>query len=131
VPARDRTPRGAIGRRVELPAVGERRRTGRAGRARRRRRRRRPKEPLAKATKGYVEAPAGSIAIAAAATTAAFQGNPVTGPNPFPSMRNMPRRRSRVAGETSELAEPWDDADESDWRESLEDLSERPCVALR
>jgi hypothetical protein len=43
----------------------------------------------------------------------------------------MPRRRSRVAGETSELAEPWDDADESDWRESLEDLSERPCVALR
>jgi len=37
----------------------------------------------------------------------------------------------RVAGEDSELAELWDDADEPEWRESLADLSERLRAALR
>lgn len=37
----------------------------------------------------------------------------------------------RVAGEESELAELWDDADKPEWRESLEDLSERLRTALR
>jgi hypothetical protein len=37
----------------------------------------------------------------------------------------------RVAGEESELAELWDDADEPEWRESLEDLAERLRSALR
>lgn len=32
---------------------------------------------------------------------------------------------ARVAGEESELAELWDDADEQEWRESLGELSER------
>nr|WP_306737180.1 DUF4259 domain-containing protein [Arthrobacter sp. ZGTC412] len=36
----------------------------------------------------------------------------------------------RVAGEGSEPAELWDDADEPEWRESLEDLSERLRAAL-
>jgi len=37
----------------------------------------------------------------------------------------------RVAGDESELAQLWDDADEPEWRESLEDLSERLRAALR
>jgi hypothetical protein len=37
----------------------------------------------------------------------------------------------RVASEESELAELWDDADEPEWRESLEDPSERLRAALR
>jgi hypothetical protein len=37
----------------------------------------------------------------------------------------------RVAGEESELAELWDDADEPKWRESLEDLAGRLRAALR
>lgn len=37
----------------------------------------------------------------------------------------------KVAGEDSELAELWDDADEPEWRESIEDLSERLRAALR
>jgi hypothetical protein len=37
----------------------------------------------------------------------------------------------RVAGEKSELGELWDDADEPEWRESLEDLAERLRTALR
>jgi hypothetical protein len=37
----------------------------------------------------------------------------------------------RVAAEKSELAELWDDADEPEWRESLEDLSERLRAPLR
>lgn len=37
----------------------------------------------------------------------------------------------RVAGEKSELAELCDDADEPEWRESLDDLTEQPRVALR
>lgn len=31
----------------------------------------------------------------------------------------------RVAGEKSELAELWDDADDPEWRESFENLAER------
>lgn len=37
----------------------------------------------------------------------------------------------RVAGEKSELAELWDDADEPKWRESLDDLTGRLRAALR
>jgi len=37
----------------------------------------------------------------------------------------------RVAGEESELAELWDDADEPEWSESLDELSERLRAALR
>lgn len=37
----------------------------------------------------------------------------------------------RVASDESELAELWDDADEPEWRESLEDLAERLRTALR
>lgn len=37
----------------------------------------------------------------------------------------------RVAGEKSDLAELWDNADEPEWRESLEDLKERLRTALR
>ncbi|MFF1253509.1 DUF4259 domain-containing protein [Pseudarthrobacter sp. NPDC058329] len=99
---------------------------------------------LAKPGNGYVEAPEGSIAIAAASIAAACQGNP---------SRDLPENVAdwvtahgaeltpedvelaleaveRVAGEKSELAELWDDADEPEWRESLEDLSERLCTAL-
>jgi hypothetical protein len=36
-----------------------------------------------------------------------------------------------VAGDDSELAELWDDADEPEWPENLEDLSERLRAALR
>jgi hypothetical protein len=38
---------------------------------------------------------------------------------------------ARVAGEESELAELWDDADEPEWRESLTELAERLQAALR
>lgn len=37
----------------------------------------------------------------------------------------------RVAGEESELGELWDDADEPEWRESLDALTERLRTALR
>lgn len=37
----------------------------------------------------------------------------------------------RVAGEESELAELWDDADEPEWRDSLGEFSERLRAALR
>lgn len=36
----------------------------------------------------------------------------------------------RVAGDESELAELWDDADEPEWRESRDDLTERLRAAL-
>jgi len=37
----------------------------------------------------------------------------------------------RIAGEESELAELWDDADEPEWRESVDDLAERLRTALK
>ncbi|WP_442852926.1 hypothetical protein [Arthrobacter sp. 135MFCol5.1] len=37
----------------------------------------------------------------------------------------------RVPGQDSERAELWDDADEPEWRESLDDLVERLRAALR
>lgn len=100
---------------------------------------------LAKASNGYIEAPEGSIAIAAADIAAACQGNP---PGDLPEnvadwvtahgaeltaedMELALEAVGRVAGEKSELAELWDDADEPEWRESLEDLSERLRAAPR
>ena len=100
---------------------------------------------LTKANDGYVDAPDGSIAVAADDITAACQGY---------ASRDLPENVAdwvaahgaertaedvelaleavgRVAGEETELAELWDDADEPEWRESLEDLSERLRAALR
>ena len=100
---------------------------------------------LAKAGNGYVDAPEGSIAVAAADITAACQGNP-SGDLPenvadwvtahgaeiiAEDVELALEAVGRVAGEESELAELWDDADEPEWRESLEDLSERLRAALK
>ncbi len=100
---------------------------------------------LAKANDGYVEAPEGSVAIAAADITAACQGNP-SGDLPenvadwltahgaeltAEDVELALEAVGRVAGEESELAELWDDADEPEWWESLDDLSERLPAALR
>jgi hypothetical protein len=54
---------------------------------------------------GYLEAPEGSVAMAAAVITSACQGSP--------------------------LAELWDDGDGPEWRESFTELSERLQAALR
>lgn len=100
---------------------------------------------LAKVNGGYVEAPEGSIAVAAADITAACQGNPsgdlpenvadwVTAHGAEITAEDVElalEAVGRVAGEKSELAELWDDADEPEWRESLEDLAERLRAALR
>jgi hypothetical protein len=103
------------------------------------------RKALAKAGDRYVEAPDGAIAIAAAEVTSASQGN---------SLGELPENVTdwvtahgaeftaedvemaleaveRVSGEKSELAELWDDADEPEWRESLDDLAERLRTALR
>ncbi|TLM86290.1 DUF4259 domain-containing protein [Pseudarthrobacter sp. NamE2] len=100
---------------------------------------------LAKANNGYVEASEGSVAIAAADITAACQGDPaaelpenvvdwvtthgaeITAEDVELALEAV----ERVAGEKSELAELWDDADEPGWREFLEDLTERLRAALR
>jgi hypothetical protein len=100
---------------------------------------------LSKVDGGYVDAPEGSIAVAAAGITAACQGNPsgdlpenvadwVTAHGAEITAEDVEMALEavgRVAGEESELAELWDDADEPEWRESLEDLSERLRAALR
>lgn len=100
---------------------------------------------LANAGAGYVEAPEGSVAIAAAEITSASKGNP---PGDLPEdvaswvtahgaelgaedVQLALQAVTRVAGEESELAELWDDADEPEWRESLGELSERLRAALR
>jgi hypothetical protein len=100
---------------------------------------------LTNAGDGYLEAPDGSVAIAAAEITSASQGNP---PGDLPEnvatwvtahgqqlgaedVELALQAVERVAGEKSELAELWDDADEPEWRESLGDLSERLRAALR
>jgi hypothetical protein len=99
---------------------------------------------LAKVDDGYVEAPEGSIAIAAADVIAACQGNASGGlPENVADWVTAHGAEltaedaelaleavGRVVGEESELAELWDDADEPEWRESLEDLSERLRAAL-
>ncbi|MFC9772557.1 MULTISPECIES: DUF4259 domain-containing protein [unclassified Pseudarthrobacter] len=94
---------------------------------------------------GYVDAPVGSVAVAAAEVIAASQGTPAG---------NLPENVAdwvtahgrgitaedvefaleavqRVAGEESELAELWDDADEPEWHDSVDDLAERLRAALR
>lgn len=99
---------------------------------------------LAKAGDRYVEAPEGAIAIAAAEVASASQGNPlgelpenvaewvaahgaeITADDVEMALEAV----QRVAGEQSELAELWDDADEPEWRESLDDLVERLRAAL-
>jgi hypothetical protein len=100
---------------------------------------------LAKTNGGYVGAQEDSIAIAAADITAACQGNPsgdlpehvadwvtANGAELTPEDVELALEAvGRVAGEKSELAELWDDADEPEWRESLDDLSERLRAALR
>jgi hypothetical protein len=100
---------------------------------------------LTKADTGYLEAQEGSVAVAAAEITSACQGS---------SLEDLPENVAswvtahgaelgpedvelalqavaRVAGDESELAELWDDADEPEWRESLTELSERLQAALR
>ncbi|MDQ0869539.1 hypothetical protein QFZ70_002012 [Arthrobacter sp. V1I9] len=100
---------------------------------------------LAAPGNGYIEAPEGSIAIAAADITAACQGN-LSGDLPenvadwvtahgaeltAEDVEMALVAVQRIAGEKSELAELWDDLDEPEWRESLDDLSERLRLALR
>jgi hypothetical protein len=100
---------------------------------------------LARVGDRYVEAPDGAVALAAAEVTSASQGNPlgdlpenvtdwvnahgaeVTAEDVEMALEAV----ERVAGEKSELAEVWDDADEPEWRESLDDLTERLRTALR
>jgi hypothetical protein len=94
---------------------------------------------------GYLEASEGSVAIAAAEVTSACHGNP---PGDLPDnvaswvtahgaelgpddVELALQAVARVAGEDSELAELWDDADEPEWRESLTELAERLQAALR
>ncbi len=100
---------------------------------------------LAPPGNGYIEAPEGSIAIAAADITAACQGN-LSGDLPenvadwvtahgaeltAEDVEMALVAVQRIAGEKSDLAGLWDDADEPEWRESLDDLSERLRQALR
>ncbi|MFF1879932.1 DUF4259 domain-containing protein [Pseudarthrobacter sp. NPDC058196] len=100
---------------------------------------------LAKAGDRYVEAPEGAIAIAAAEVVSASQSNPL-GELPenvadwvashgaeftADDVEMALEAVQRVAGEQSELAELWDDADEPEWHESLDDLVERLRTALR
>lgn len=94
---------------------------------------------------GYIEAPDGSAAVAAAEITAAAQGNPpgdlpedvttwVTAHGSGLTAEDVQLALvavERVAGTESELAELWDDADEPEWKESLDNLSERLRAALR
>jgi hypothetical protein len=100
---------------------------------------------LTSAGDGYVEAPEGSVAIAAAEVISACQGAPpgdvpenvatwVTAHGAELTTEDVEvalQAVERVAGESSELAELWDDADEPELRESLEDLSERLRSTLR
>ncbi len=94
---------------------------------------------------GYIDASEGSIAVAAAEVTAAAQGSPC-GDLPENVATWVAAHGAelgaedaqlalqvveRVAGGESELAELWDDADEPEWRESLEDLTARLSAALR
>ncbi|MFC8523420.1 DUF4259 domain-containing protein [Pseudarthrobacter sp. NPDC057230] len=100
---------------------------------------------LAKASDRYVEAPDGAVALAAAEVTSASQGNPlgdlpenvsdwVTAHGAEITAEDVEMALEaveRVAGEKSELAELWDDADEPEWRESLDNLVERLRTALQ
>ncbi|MEW1811224.1 DUF4259 domain-containing protein [Pseudarthrobacter phenanthrenivorans] len=97
------------------------------------------RKALSKVSDRYVEAPEGAVAVAAAEVASASQGNPLGelpenvadwvtahGAEITPEDVEMALEAvERVAGERSELAELWDDADEPEWRESLTDLAER------
>jgi hypothetical protein len=93
---------------------------------------------------GYIEVPDGTVAVAAAEITAAAQGSP-HGDLPEDVVTWVAAHGAeltagdaqlaleaveRVAGEESELAELWDEADELEWKESLDNLSERLRAAL-
>jgi hypothetical protein len=102
------------------------------------------RQGLTAVTNGYIDAPDGTIAVAAAEVTAAAQGNPhgdlpeevatwvtahgyeFTAEDAQLALEAV----ERVAGEESELAELWDEADEPEWKESLENLTERLRAAL-
>ncbi|MDO5863485.1 MULTISPECIES: DUF4259 domain-containing protein [Paenarthrobacter] len=100
---------------------------------------------LNQVTDGYIEAPDGSVAVAAAEITAAAQGSPhgdlpenvvtwvrVHGAELTDGDAQLALTAvERVGGEESELAELWDEADEPEWTESLDDLAERLRTALR
>ncbi len=100
---------------------------------------------LGKAGTGYVDAPDGCIVIAAANVISASQGTRLADlPENVADWVTAHGRGitaedvelaleavERVAGEDSELAELWDDADEPEWRESVSDLAERLRTALR
>ncbi|KIC67989.1 DUF4259 domain-containing protein [Pseudarthrobacter phenanthrenivorans] len=97
------------------------------------------RKALSQVSDRYVEAPEGAVAVAAAEVASASQGNPLGelpenvadwvtahGAEITPEDVEMALEAvERVAGERSELAELWDDADEPEWRESLTDLAER------
>lgn len=102
------------------------------------------RQGLAAVGDGYIAAPDGSVAVAAAEITAAAQGSP---PGDLPDdaatwvaahgaeltaedVQLALEAVELVAGTESELAELWDDADEPEWKESLDDLSERLRAAL-
>ena len=93
----------------------------------------------------YLEASRGSTAVAAAEIISTSQGNP---PGDLPEnvtswvaahgaelgpedVELALQAVERVAGDESELAELWDDADEPEWRESLDDLAQRLRGTLR
>jgi phage shock protein A len=102
------------------------------------------RQGLAAVADGYVDAPEGSVAVAAAEITAAAQGNPhgdlpeevatwVTAHGSALTAEDAQlalEAVERVAREESELAELWDEADEPEWKESLDNLSERLWAAL-
>ena len=102
------------------------------------------RQGLTAVTNGHIDAPDGTIAVAAAEVTAAAQGNPhgdlpeevatwvtahgyeFTAEDAQLALEAV----ERVAGEESELAELWDEADEPEWKESLDNLSQRLRAAL-
>lgn len=93
---------------------------------------------------GYINAPDGSVAVAAAEITAAAQGTPhgdlpedvaawVTAHGAELTAEDAQLALEvveRVAGEESELAELWYEAEEPEWKEPLDNLSERLRAAL-
>lgn len=94
---------------------------------------------------GYIDAPEGSVAIAAAEITAAAQGRPA-GDLPDNATTWVSAHGAalgaedaelalqavqKIGGDESELAELWVDADEPEWKESLADLTERLSAALK
>lgn len=90
-------------------------------------------------SEGYLEAPDGCVAIAAAEIVAAAHGLPSPelpesatawvaahgGQLGKGDVQLALKAVERVQGEESELAELWDDADDPGWTDSIEDLTAR------